>query len=188
MTNKFLLLAFAFLVAFYISSNQKFAPSKQTKPYLTSIPTPTHKPGEIFVARVIDGDTIILSNGQRVRYIGINTPELSDDRKKVECFAVDALMANRSLIEWKVVRMEKDVSEVDKYGRLLRYVYIANPSYVASKSGEMKEIFVNDYLVKYGFAQAATYPPDVKYHKIFLASQKEAKSKELGLWKNCKKK
>ncbi|MBI3335237.1 MAG: thermonuclease family protein [Candidatus Portnoybacteria bacterium] len=75
------------------------------------------------VARVIDGDTIELENGQRVRYIGIDTPETSDPRKPIQCFGIEAAKKNQELVEGKMVRLEKDVSERDRYARLLRYVY-----------------------------------------------------------------
>ncbi len=120
------------------------------------------------VTRVIDGDTIVLENGERVRYIGIDTPEISQN----ECFALEAKKKNEELVLGKRVRLEKDVSERDKYGRLLRYVYVG-------------EIFVNDYLVRNGYAYAVTYPPDVKYSERFLQAQREARENKRGLWAYC---
>jgi len=70
------------------------------------------------------------------------------------------------------VRLEKDVSETDKYGRLLRYVWI-------------DDIFVNDYLVRQGYAYTYTYPPDVKYSEQFVEAQQEAKKNSRGLWGGC---
>lgn len=124
------------------------------------------------VKRVIDGDTIELDNGDKVRYIGINTPETVDPRKPVECFGKEASAKNKELVEWKLVRLEKDVSDKDQYGRLLRYVYVT-------------DIFVNDQLVHDGYAQVSTFPPDVKYKDLFLASQTYARENNLGLWKSC---
>lgn len=130
------------------------------------------------VTRVIDGDTIELANGERVRYIGIDTPELnSRGREEAECFAREALEKNRELVLRKEVRLEKDVSDRDRYGRLLRYVYVAGP--------EGKEVFVNKRLVIEGYAQAATFPPDVGFADKFLAAQQEARAKSKGLWKKC---
>lgn len=128
------------------------------------------------VIRIIDGDTIQIENGKTVRYIGIDTPELSDSRKPVECFAKEAAEFNKNLVEGQWVRLEKDVSETDKYGRLLRYVYV-----VVFEG----KIFVNDYLVRQGFAHAATFPPDVKYQNKFLDAQKEARENKRGLWGSC---
>lgn len=133
----------------------------------------------ISVKRVVDGDTIELENKKKVRYIGINSPELHDPRKPVECFAKEAMLKNRELVEGKIVRLEKDVSETDKYSRLLRYVYL--PA-TASSSG----MFINAEMVKQGYAYADTFPPDVKYSDLFRNLQKEAEINNRGLWKICK--
>lgn len=131
------------------------------------------------VKRVIDGDTIELETKQKVRYIGVDTPELHDPRKKIECYGKEAMEENKKLVEGKMVRLEKDISETDKFKRLLRYVYIPTE---ASPSG----IFVNDYLVKEGYAFASTFPPDVKFANLFLLSQQEAKAENKGLWSKCR--
>jgi len=125
------------------------------------------------VKRVIDGDTIELTDGRRVRYIGINTPEMSDPRKKVECFGREAKEKNKELVEGKIVELEKDISEKDIYGRYLRYVYVNG-------------IFINEYLVEQGFANTMTIPPDVKYQKLFLEKEKQAREEKRGLWGKCK--
>jgi micrococcal nuclease len=130
------------------------------------------------VLRAIDGDTIELDGGQKVRYIGIDTPELHDPRKKVECFAKEAMEKNKELVEAKEVRLEKDISERDKYNRLLRYVYLPTE---ASPSGE----FVNALLVQEGYALASTFPPDVKYAELFKNLEKEARENKRGLWNKC---
>ncbi len=113
-----------------------------------------------------------MSDGQKVRYIGINTPETVDPRKPVECYGREASDENKKLVEGKTVRLEKDVSDKDIYDRLLRFVYIDN-------------IFINDLLVREGFANVATYPPDVKYAGQFSESEKYARENKLGLWKTC---
>jgi len=120
------------------------------------------------VTRVIDGDTIVIDTSQKVRYIGMNTPELETN----DCFATQAAEINKTLVLGKEVKLEKDVSETDKYGRLLRYVYINN---------EM----INDDLVKDGSAKIETVPPDVKYKQEFLNSEKYAQENKLGLWGKC---
>lgn len=130
------------------------------------------------VLRSIDGDTIELDGGQKVRYIGIDTPELHDPRKKVECFAKEAMEKNKELVEAKEVRLEKDISERDKYNRLLRYVYLPTET---SPSGE----FVNALLVQEGYALASTFPPDVKYAELFKNLEKEARENKRGLWNKC---
>lgn len=131
------------------------------------------------VARVIDGDTIKLEDGQTVRYIGIDTPETKHPQKKLQCFGKEAKDKNKELVEGKMVRLEKDISETDRYWRLLRYVYVPTE---ASPSG----LFVNDFLVREGFASAATFPPDVKYSDYFIHLQQSAQMNKKGLWKSCK--
>jgi len=125
--------------------------------------------------RVIDGDTIEIEGGKKVRYLGIDTPETVDPRKPVQCFGIEASNANKKLVLGKRVKLEKDISETDKYGRLLRYVYV-------------DDIFVNDYLVRNGYAYAVTFPPDVKYQQQFLEAQKEARENKRGLWSACQSK
>lgn len=124
------------------------------------------------VARVIDGDTIELTDKRRIRYIGVDTPELGDNRKHVECFAIEAMEENTRLVEGKTVRLMKDVSEIDKYGRLLRYVYIG-------------DVFVQDHLVRQGFARIDTIPPDIANQQQFLNSGQEAQEQKRGLWNTC---
>jgi micrococcal nuclease len=157
---------------------QFIIPNKQQKTTITPTPTPS-KPQYVKVVRVIDGDTIEIENKIKVRYIGIDTPELHDPRRPVQCFATDAYLKNKELVEGKTVRLEKDVSETDKYGRLLRYIYVDNSS---TNSGQL---FVNNFLVEKGFAHMATYPPDVKYAGLFKQSQQQAAVNNLGLWNSC---
>lgn len=128
--------------------------------------------GTYLVTRVIDGDTIEIEGGQHVRYIGIDTPETVDPRKPVQCFGVEASNKNKELVSGKRVRLEKDVSETDQYGRLLRYVYVG-------------DTFVNLELIKQGYAHASSYPPDVKYQNQFTDAQRQAKEQNRGLWSSC---
>jgi len=124
------------------------------------------------VVKVVDGDTITLENGEVVRYIGIDAPETAHSSKTVQCFGEEASEKNKELVEGKMVKLEKDISERDKYDRLLRYVWVDG-------------IFVNDYLVREGYAYASTYPPDVKYSEQFLKTQQEARRQNKGLWASC---
>jgi len=121
---------------------------------------------------VIDGDTIeVLIDGQiyTVRYIGMDTPEIDDPRPDIQAVAEEATLVNRNLVEGKAVKLEKDVSETDRYGRLLRYVYVG-------------DTFVNADLVASGYAWAKTYPPDVRYEELFWQLQEDAQRKGLGVW------
>lgn len=124
------------------------------------------------VVRVIDGDTIEIEGGEKVRYIGIDTPETVDPRKSVQCFGLEASNKNKELIGGKMVRLEKDITDRDKYNRILRYVWVGG-------------VFVNLELIKQGFAYSYSYPPDVKYQDQFIKAQQEAREAERGLWSVC---
>ena len=149
----------------------------------TALSTITLAENLVRVIRVIDGDTIEIGggpgrSGEKVRYIGINAPESVDPRKPVQCFGLESSLADTELVEGKLVRLEKDISDRDKYGRLLRYVYLPQAG--------GSEIFINQKLVAEGFAEVDTFPPDVKYQKVFLATQANARAANRGLWSACK--
>ncbi|MEK7592015.1 MAG: thermonuclease family protein [Patescibacteria group bacterium] len=126
------------------------------------------------VKRVVDGDTIQLENGDKVRYIGVNTPETVDPRRPVQCFGKEAKEKNRELVEGKLVRLVKDISETDRYGRKLRYVYAG-------------EVFINSELIKYGYATTETVPPDVHFSNFFRDLEATAREQKIGLWQSCRK-
>lgn len=115
------------------------------------------------VAQVVDGDTIELTDGRRVRYIGLNTPE------RDQPYYQEATEANRQLVEGKDIQLEFDVETFDQYGRTLAYVWVG---------GEM----VNLTMLKEGFANAFTVPPNVKYEEQFRQAEREAREAERGLW------
>jgi micrococcal nuclease len=117
------------------------------------------------VINIIDGDTVdVLIEGveYRVRYIGINTPE----RDEV-CYA-DATNANAALVEGQTVTLVRDVSETDRYDRLLRYIYLADGT------------FVNASLVRDGYAEAVQYPPDTANADLFNDLEREARAADRG--------
>jgi micrococcal nuclease len=147
-------------------------------------PTPTPKPGSVptgpiqtaTVVRVVDGDTIVVRTDgrqRRLRYIGVDTPETVDPRQQVEWMAREASAANRALVAGRQVVLEKDVSETDRFGRLLRYVWLRD---------SRRWTLVNLELVRRGFAHVATYPPDIKYVDLFRAAEAEARNARRGLW------
>ncbi len=127
---------------------------------------PVATESQVTVVRVIDGDTIEIAGGAHVRYIGMDTPETYP---KVEFYGPEAKAKNIELVEGKLVTLEKDVSETDKYGRLLRYVYVDG-------------VFVNGELVRLGYAEAVSYPPDTRYQWQPEQLEKEAKAAKLGIW------
>jgi micrococcal nuclease len=129
------------------------------------------------VLRVVDGDTIIVRlNGreERLRYIGINTPESVTPDQPVECFGREASEANKKLVAGKTVRLERDVSDRDRFGRLLRYVYVG-------------DTFVNGEMVRQGYANAITIQPDVRENDRLRALEREARDAGRGLWSRCRR-
>jgi micrococcal nuclease len=140
-----------------------------------SMPRETGAPPRVLtgpVVHVADGDTIdVQLDGHkvRVRYIGINTPETKHPEKGVELFGPEAAAANRRLVEGHTVRLELDVQPWDRYQHLLAYVYVG-------------DLMVNAELVRQGYAQVVTVPPNVKYQDRFRALQQEAREAQRGLW------
>lgn len=126
--------------------------------------------GSGVVERVIDGDTVVLKGGDRVRYIGVDTPELHHPNKPVEAYAREAMEFNRRLVEGKKIIMEFDVDREDRYKRKLAYVFLEDG------------MFVNAELLRQGYAQLLTFPPNVKYVDLFTKMQKQARDANRGLW------
>lgn len=165
----------------YYSAFTNPSPPKPTPEIVSEIiqvsPTPIPSPtlitdpnvGYTKVTVVIDGDTIEIESGRRVRLIGVDTPETVDPNRPVGCYGKEASNFTKSQLEGKQIKLEKDVSETDKYSRLLRYVWLG-------------ENLFNEQLVKEGYAQVSTYPPDVKYQDKFLTAQTEARNANKGLW------
>lgn len=172
---------FTIVFAVYLFYLGFFPKTEKTEQSLNqTLTVSTIQKDEAKVLRVVDGDTIEVEykgSLKKLRYIGIDTPETVDPRKIVECFGKEASGENRRIVEGKQVELEKDISETDKYGRLLRYVYI--------RLSDGSTLFVNDYLVRQGFAKGSTYPPDVKYQEQFLEAEREARENKRGLWGRC---
>ncbi len=124
------------------------------------------------VKRVVDGDTIELTDGRTLRYIGIDTPESKKPNTSVQCFALAASARNKELVEGKTVRLVNDVSETDRYKRLLRYVYVDDQ-------------LVNEVLVREGYAFARSYPPDIALQEQLRAAETKAREESKGLWGSC---
>lgn len=155
-----------------------------TSPTATRTETPTPEPTfgptgqttEATVVRITDGDTIVVAYGgqeYKVRYIGMDTPETVDPNSPVQWMGPQATAANAALVEGKAVVLEKDVSEVDRFGRLLRYVWLTDGT---------AWTLVNLELVRQGVASASSYPPDVKNDDLYLVAEGEARQLALGLW------
>ena len=127
---------------------------------------------EVAVIRVVDGDTIHVRLGERVekvRYIGVNTPELHHPTRGEEPGGREAADVNRRLVAGQRVRLELDVQARDRYGRLLAYVWVGS-------------VMVNAALVRLGYAQVMTIPPNVRHQQRFVALAREAREAGRGLW------
>lgn len=124
---------------------------------------------QVLIKNVLDGDTAETENGEHIRYIGINAPEKNDPLEK------ESFEFNKKLVFQKNVKLEFDIAQKDRYGRILAYVFVGNT-------------FVNSEMIKNGLAAAQTIQPNVKYQDIFLSLQKQAREMCLGIWKSlCKK-
>lgn len=123
---------------------------------------------ETLVRHVIDGDTLVLEDDRVIRYVGIDTPEIGKKRAP-ECFGREATIQNRTLVEGKRVRLETDVSDVDRYGRALRYVYRG-------------DLFVNQLLVREGYARVLSISPDTKFQELFRTEERAAREARRGIW------
>ena len=133
-----------------------------------SSPTPVPERGNPLRAlHVIDGDTIVLTDGRRVRYIGIDTPELSDPRLALEAEA--ATEANRRLVAGHDLRLELDSQEEDRYGRMLAYVWVG-------------DVFVNEELLRQGLARLLTIPPNLRYVERFRDVARTGEANREDVW------
>lgn len=154
--------------------------------YIYAAGFPFGKPADynnIYVKRVVDGDTLLLENGERVRLIGIDTPEMheseklyrdsrrtGEDVRTIQALGRRAYEFTRKLVEGKRVHLEFDVEKRDRYSRLLAYVYLPDGT------------FVNAEIVRQGYASLMTFPPNVKYVNLFTKLYQEARLGHRGLW------
>lgn len=133
------------------------------------------------VVRVTDGDTIRVSfesgREESVRLIGVDTPEST---REIEPFGKEAAAFTKSQLEGKTVLLEMDVTERDRFGRLLAYVWLSQPS--NDKEPEVKAKMFNAKLMLQGFAQVMTIAPNVKYADMFITFEREARDASRGLW------
>jgi micrococcal nuclease len=127
------------------------------------------------VERVVDGDTIIVSGKVRVRLIGMDTPEVVDPRKPVQCFGEAASQRTKALLpKGTPVRLVYDADHYDRYGRTLAYVYRVSDG-----------MFIDAELVREGYARVLTIPPNVAHVSEFIALAADARRAGRGLWSAC---
>ena len=191
------IIAGAFVVPEF-SQQHKTSPQKAAD-IMPTLPAPkiamlTSSTQIVFVPRVVDGDTIVVEpvdaitgepgKQETVRYIGMDTPETVSPTKPVECYGHEASAHNKALVDGKYVAIVRDAGDRDKYGRLLRYVYLLGDT---SSLGTTTTFgaFINLELVKDGFARALTITPNTEFATEFKAAAATAKSSNLGFWSAC---
>ncbi len=138
------------------------------------------------LVRVVDGDTLIVKVGneeKRVRLILVDTPESvhPDPNRNTDYGKKASEYTDSQLKENQIVYLQKDVSETDRYGRLLRYVWLDQPTSL-DDSDQIRNSMYNSKLILAGYAQVATYPPDVRYAELFTKFAAEARETQAGLW------
>jgi micrococcal nuclease len=124
------------------------------------------------VVRVVDGDTVVVrykGREERIRLIGVDTPETVHPNKPVEAYGEEAKEYTKKKLEEKDIQIEFDVQERDRYGRLLGYIWLDG-------------LLFNDELLRMGYARVATFPPNVKYVETFKETERNAREKQVGLW------
>ncbi len=131
------------------------------------------KEKEYVVTKIIDGDTIVLDNGQIIHYLGIEAPHLKKNEGGPQFFSREAAKFNKSLVLLKKVRLDIDGDKKDEQGRLQAYVYVKN-------------LFINGELVRLGYARVNMHSPDVRHRDLLLRSQREAEERYAGLWQETK--
>lgn len=165
------------LLTFIFSLWQTASPSISQRIVPTNTPMPKAallgtSDEQATVLRVVDGDTIVLSDNRKVRLIGINAPELSAFGHPAACYAEEAKQFLQSQLTGKTIHLRKEVSETDKYGRLLRDVYLDTT-------------FINAQLVDNGYAKAVVYKPDITNKDLLAQKEETAKIHKLGMWGQC---
>lgn len=128
------------------------------------------------VRRVNDGDTVELTDGRSIRYIGVNTPEIDHKHKSADPFGLEARAFNAGLVEGQVVRLEFDQERQDGYGRTLAYLFLPDGS------------MVNERLLLAGLAYCFYKLPNTRYEQRLLAAQRRAMQDGRGMWRNWREK
>ena len=130
---------------------------------------------KVFVSRVIDGDTFVLSDSQHVRMLGVDCPEIAKQNKPAAPFATEATFKTKSLINRKTVKLTFDGRAFDIFGRLLSYVWLLDKK-------EKDSLFVQAELLKNGLARISYYTKEKHYYSLFYNLRNTARKKKLGIW------
>lgn len=151
------------------SAGQTVVAASTPSPQPSATATPASAREQVRVLRVWDGNTVLIEGGLSVRYIGVETPGAGALGRPLEPFGRDAAELNVRLVEGRTVELEKDVSEVDQRGFLLRYVYVGG-------------VLVNAELLRAGLARYLPRAPDLKYQELLSAVEREARQARRGIW------
>ena len=167
------------LLAIYLSSCEEIPNENQSR---TIEKDQAYEKAKVLYAA--DGDTIWVDIGgkkEKIRFVGINTPELARDGNPAEFMAEEAKNFTSNTLRDKEIYLEKDITDRDKYDRMLRYIWLEKP--VANPTKEdIEEKTLNGILVKEGYAYSNYYKPDIKYQKHLDNIEKSAQDKGLGIW------
>lgn len=178
---KIIVVILAICISFFFSS--QLQPVSQQKTLgksiavISSVPSITLSEIQTYtVTRVVDGDTIVVNLGgkeEKIRLIGVDTPETVDPRKPVQCFGKEASNKAKEMLEGKIVRLEEDSTQGnrDKYGRLLRYIFLEDGTNY------------NKFIIEQGYAHEYTYHSNpYKYQQEFIEAERRAREDQKGLW------
>lgn len=166
---RFASLLMVLTAAYWFLGNQPVAPAPGYV-YITADATTLSKMTSTTVKSVIDGDTFRTADGSLVRLIGIDAPEKDGPYTTAEYFNAETTRRVISLIEGNTVYLQQDISNTDRYDRLLRYVYLQDGTQL------------NHLLVAEGYARAVQYPPDVTFAAQLDEAQVHARRLKLGIW------
>jgi len=133
---------------------------------------PSRAQETVFVRWVDDGDTIVLADGRRIRYIGINAPEIGHADIKPEPLGPEARIFNRQMVFQKYVRLEFDKEKKDHYGRQLAYIF------------SLTDVFINQEILHRGYGHYLYHYPNTRHHTILLEAQRSAMKAETGIWRD----
>ncbi len=136
---------------------------------------PQGPPSEALVIQVGDGDTVTIAGGQKVRLLGIDTPELEREGRPADFLAHKAKAELAKLVQGRQVRLEYDKLRYDQYGRLLAHLFLPDG------------LYVNVELVRQGLAKVYIFPPNTRHQETLLAAQRQALEARRGLWQQALK-
>lgn len=166
--NYQVLLVLVFIATFFLGKELIAVPPADEPP-LPDVTAAGDQSADALVVRVVDGDTFEIEGGERVRLIGIDTPETVKPNASVECFGKQSSERLKHLIEGKMVRLERDRTDRDRYARLLRYAYLG-------------DVLINEALVREGYAESVAYKPDTAKQTLLDRAEEAARNEKIGRW------